>query len=522
MEQITKELNKNFSNKYDFLKLLEVVYDKGAFCCTLTFLYPESIKEVDQQSRAEIFDFLQKFLCLDCKLEVKYKKSFLDEMLVKNEVLEYFKLYNASIFTSINADDIKVDKDVSIVVTLSLPDIFNQYIKTHNIQQKLKEYLEQKFIAEFFVNMIVGEAKIEDDFLQMRKMSIPMPVEKKVKRYEVFEPIVLLGREITPFPEIIREQKGEKQAVILAGKILNITKKEYKSKRAKAKKSDVMNHYYKFDLNDTTGTISCIYFSSLTNEVKLDQLLEGMSYLIQGDIRQNEYGKKSLYVKYINVCKFDGNLAQKEIQKESEKPKIQLKDEYQFIYPKTYYNPEQSKLFDIEYYNDFIMKNKFVVFDVETTGLDASNCEIIEIGACKVEDGVITQVFQSLVKPKNSIPELITKITSIDDDMVKQSPPIAHVLVDFALFCKDCVLSGYNVGFDMGFIKKAGEQVGITFDNRVEDVMVFAREKMIIGNYTLKNVAKHLEVSLNNAHRALNDALATANVLLKLNISQKK
>ena len=74
----------------------------------------------------------------------------------------------------------------------------------------------------------------------------------------------------------------------------------------------------------------------------------------------------------------------------------------------------------------------------------------------------------------------------------------------------------------MGFIKNAGKEMGIVFENRVEDVMIFAREKMVIGNYTLKNVANHLNVSLNNAHRALNDALATANVLLKLNISQKK
>ena len=282
-----------------------------------------------------------------------------------------------------------------------------------------------------------------------------------------------------------------------------------------------MNHYYTFELNDTTASISCIYFSSLSNEVKLDKLLNDMSYLFQGDIRQNQFGKFTYFIRYINTCRFDENLPKQQLQNE-EHIKVELKDEYQFVYPKTYYNPEQSKLFDIEYYNDFIMDNTFVVFDVETTGLDASNCEIIEIGACKVEKGVITKIFQSLVKPKRSIPEMITKITSIDNFMVKDSPPIEQVLVDFALFAKDCVLSGYNVGFDMGFIKNAGKEIGIVFENRVEDVMVFAREKMIIGNYTLKNVANHLNVSLNNAHRALNDALATANVLLKLNISQKK
>lgn len=523
MDTITKELNKFFKNKYDFLQLLDVVYDKGTFCCTLTFLYPETKTEIDAISRNEIYDFLYQYLTLDSKLEIKYKKSFLDEDLIKVAILDYFKNNNASIFTSITKDDICVSKDGSIVVTLRLPDTFNQYIKTHQIQQKLKDYLEQRFIAEFFVNLEIGNKKIENDILNIRKMCLPTPVGKKINRYEVFESAVLLGREISNFPELIKEQRAERQSVILAGKISNINKKEYKSKRAKEKKSDEMNHYYTFELNDTTASISCIYFSSHTNEVKLDQLLNDMSYLFQGDLRQNQYGKLTYFIKFINTCRFDGELARAQLSKQKEDTvKVELKDEYQYVYPKTYYNPEQSKLFDIEYYNDFIMENTFVVFDVETTGLDSSNCEIIEIGACKVEDGVITKIFQSLVKPKHSIPEMITKITSIDNEMVKDSPPIEQVLVDFAYFCKGCVLSGYNVGFDMGFIKKAGSTIGISFENRVEDVMVFAREKMIIGNYTLKNVANHLNVSLNNAHRALNDALATANVLLKLNISQKK
>ena len=521
MDTITKELNKYFSNKYDFLKLLEVVYDKRDFCCTLTFLYPETKNEVDEQSRNEIFGFLQKYLILDSKLEIKYKKSFLDNSLIQTAVMEYFKTHNASIFTNLTNDNISIKKDVSMIVTLSLPELFNEYIKTNQIQQKLKEYLEHQFLAEFFVNLIIGNIKSDDNLLQKRKLGVPTPVAKRIKRYEVFEPAVLLGREISTFPELIREQKSEKQSVILAGKISNINKKEFKSKRAKAKNSDVMNHYYTFELNDTTGTISCIYFSSLSNEVKLDKLFNEMSYLFQGDVRQNRFGKFTYFIRYINVCRFDENLPKQQLQNE-ENIKVELKDEYQFVYPKTYYNPQQSKLFDIEYYNDFIMQNTFVVFDVETTGLDATNCEIIEIGACKVEKGVITKVFQSLVKPKHMIPDMITELTSIDNYMVKDSPPIEQVLVDFALFAKDCVLSGYNVGFDMGFIKNAGKKIGIVFENRVEDAMALAREKMIIGNYTLKNVAKHLDVSLNNAHRALNDALATANVLLKLNISQKK
>lgn len=101
--------------------------------------------------------------------------------------------------------------------------------------------------------------------------------------------------------------------------------------------------------------------------------------------------------------------------------------------------------------------------------------------------------------------------------MVADAPNIKKVVADFILFSKNCVLSGYNVGFDMRFLQNAGKEIDYHFENQVEDAMVYARNKLFLGNYTLKNVAKHLNVSLKEAHRALNDAIATAKVLLALN-----
>ena len=197
-------------------------------------------------------------------------------------------------------------------------------------------------------------------------------------------------------------------------------------------------------------------------------------------------------------------------------------DGYKNVFPQPYFTLTQDNLFDKVCYNELIMNNDIVVFDVETTGLDAESCEIIEIGACKIQKGIITQTFQTLVKPKRPIPDLITRITGIDNEMVKNSLNIGQVISDFIYFSKDCILSGYNVGFDMKFINNAGKEVNYNFTNIVEDTMAHAREKLLLKNFTLKSVAKNLEVSLNNAHRALNDAIATANVLLKLNIIEKK
>jgi DNA polymerase-3 subunit alpha (Gram-positive type) len=156
------------------------------------------------------------------------------------------------------------------------------------------------------------------------------------------------------------------------------------------------------------------------------------------------------------------------------------------------------------------------VFDVETTGLDAETCEIIEIGAVKVSGGRIIEKFQTLVKPKKPISSLITDITGITNEMVADAPKIEGVIKDFCLFTKNTILAGYNVGFDVKFIQNAGREFGIKFQNEVQDVMVLARQKVQCKNYKLLTVVKTLNLTLDNAHRAFFDALATAEVLLEL------
>lgn len=91
-----------------------------------------------------------------------------------------------------------------------------------------------------------------------------------------------------------------------------------------------------------------------------------------------------------------------------------------------------------------------------------------------------------------------------------------EVIKDFFLFAKNAVLAGYNVNFDMKFIEKAANEVGLKFDNEVQDIMVLARQNIHVGNYKLKTVVNSLGIDLVDAHRAYNDAFATAEVLLKL------
>lgn len=159
----------------------------------------------------------------------------------------------------------------------------------------------------------------------------------------------------------------------------------------------------------------------------------------------------------------------------------------------------------------------YVVFDIETTGLNASQDQIIEIGAVRVCDNKITDSFQSFVNPNRPIPFEIKKLTGIDDKDVRGADDITVILRSFLEFAKDSVIVGHNVGFDMGFILEACSKQNIVFNPTVVDTVPLSRNLLQgLKNYKLDTVAKHLEVELLNHHRADQDAGCTAEILIKL------
>ncbi|MGN0408533.1 MAG: PolC-type DNA polymerase III [Bacteroides sp.] len=163
------------------------------------------------------------------------------------------------------------------------------------------------------------------------------------------------------------------------------------------------------------------------------------------------------------------------------------------------------------------LDEKYVVFDIETTGFSAENDRIIEIGAVKIEDGEITGRFSTFVNPEVPIPFKIEKLTSINDAMVLPAPKIEEVLPDFLEFCKDCVVVAHNAEFDTGFIRNKAEKQNLEFNNTVVDTLAIARFLLPnLHNFKLDTLTKHFNVSLNNHHRAVDDAEATAGVFLKM------
>lgn len=171
------------------------------------------------------------------------------------------------------------------------------------------------------------------------------------------------------------------------------------------------------------------------------------------------------------------------------------------------YEPQKRKL----------EEETYVVFDVETTGLSAVYNKIIELAAVKIHKGEEIDRFERFVNPHESISEIITKLTGITDDMVKDAPEIDPVLEDFYAFIGDHTLVAHNASFDMGFLHVNYRKIGRQIPNPVIDTLELGRFLFPeMKSHRLNVLCKKLNISLDNHHRAVYDAEATAQMLWKM------
>lgn len=507
MINIIDILNKKFDNKYNYLKLLNVVYDFTG--CTITFLFPYTIDEIDLQSRKEIENFLQEFLSLKKDLKLKFKKSFLDEKLIVNEIIEFFKLNKKGLIPYISFDNISaVYKDLNVDVKIALNQDVLSLLDDFELKSEIKEFLDKLFIANFNVEITENEDKLPENI----EAEDIIPTSSKARRYNVNVIKPIIGGEIIPKPEYLEDIKKPKQSVILSGFITNKNKKTFIAK--KGKHTGEERTFYTFNLRNNNAIIDCIYFCGKTHEKDMESLQDLTMLLCVGDVKIGLNGKLTYYIKKISLA------SPCEIIEEIRTEDNVVYKHKKVVFPDLLPRSSQTNLFEEKHkYNDFIMNSNIVVFDIETTGLDPETCEITEIGAVKIEHGEITERFSSFAKPKNPIPIEVQELTHITDEMVAFAPRIEDVIQDFYDWSRGCIISGYNiVGFDLKFIKKVANNIGLKFDNDVIDTMIVVRQSGLrTGNYKLGTVVKALGLTLNDAHRAFNDAYATAQVLMELN-----
>ena len=168
--------------------------------------------------------------------------------------------------------------------------------------------------------------------------------------------------------------------------------------------------------------------------------------------------------------------------------------------------------------SDLSIDGEFICFDIETTGLSATNNKITEIGAVRVVNGEIKDSFCTFVNPETNIPPKITELTGITDEMVKDAPSELEAINAFLEFSgKNAVFIAHNAPFDISFIKACCKRHNISFDNIYIDTVPICRAMLNgIKNCKLDTVGKHLGIPEFNHHRASDDARALAYIFIRL------
>lgn len=168
---------------------------------------------------------------------------------------------------------------------------------------------------------------------------------------------------------------------------------------------------------------------------------------------------------------------------------------------------------------DLLTELEYTVIDLETTGFNLPPIDrIIEIGAVRIKNLQIVDEFTTLVNPQKQIPPIVTELTNIKNEDVKMAPKIGRALKEFFKFSANSIIVAYNVAFDFDFIIEASK-LSIGYVPRENTLCAFELSKKLLyflDRYDLDCVCDYFNIKIENRHRALGDAKATALLFLKL------
>lgn len=485
--------------------------------CVLLFLYSNNNKPTDEQKQS-LTKNLQNLTENLCSLKVKFKQSYIDKEVALNLLNEFFQHNLPILLNNFTLNDITLEVSDEINISISCSENQKNIISDNNNLNELQNFIQSNFFEP--VNIVFNTEKqdkklSEEDYQDINANTDLMKClekEQEINIVSVADVEILIGKEITKPPVFIEDiGLDEKEEVSVAGFLTNFLETDFIPKSSKEKGETTTKKKISFTITDTTGSIDIIAFPNDKNLEIYRTLEDNQQVLVNGFV--NVFGnRKSLRINAVSKCNI--LTLERQFVWRKEKPN------YLCVKPEPMHDLVQMDLFSKqknENSNFWNENHSVVVFDFETTGLNADNCQIIEIGAVKVVNGVCVETFSTLVNPNCAIPEEIEKITGISTDMIAFAPTIDLVLPDFYKFTKDSVLSAYNIGFDIKFLQNAGKKLRYNFNNKQIDTLELARNKIpSLHNYKLSTVVKALDIVLEDAHRALNDAVATAKVFIKL------
>ncbi len=384
------------------------------------------------------------------------------------------------------------------------------------ILDEVSAYLQTVYCGSFYGDVRIVERERED----FDPDELPPEEEEyggsAVRVFPVTEFRRLDGADSVPkYATYIADVSGESDDLTVCGAISYIQEREYTKKNEKTGE-EVQKLRYSLTISDGTGSLRATYFPKKATLDKVRALQQG-DWVVLSGANESYGGGISYTAKRINYGRPPEGFVP-EARKGKPVPKA-----YHTVFPEPYADYTQAGLFDEADKPAALKENAFVVFDLETTGLNNQPAmgrmdRIIEIGAVKISGGEISEKFSTFVACPTRLPPEIVSLTGIRDEDLVGAPTIEKVIPDFFRFCDGCFLVGHNVQFDYRFIRYYGEENGYMFDQKQFDTLTLAQELLRgegLSNYKLNTVADHYGFTFNH-HRAFDDALTTAKIFIEL------
>lgn len=495
------EFNRITNGKYEYLRIAKVELQKKPPIASIAFLAPCEMvdKFLAEEDKENITKAAEQLLPKAFEVKVSFLKSYANEEIVKRYVLNFFAEKHPTVLIESSEILTQIVNEV-VYITIKLKSTFYDYFKSVDLETNIINYLSHKICNE--VRLTIEDSKKDINIASDLATEEEITVVARRLRTSDHEKIV--GKDILARARYIVDRRETEENAVYAGEVIDF-------KRNESKKTG--NSYYIFKLNDTTGNLICKAFTKYQGEGVYDQIEIGDQVIVQGKIEPDTFMHDSvLLCRDVSKCKID-------------KSSIILKEElkstpirYVAVTPEPYVDFVQEDLFSSGQEREvvpFLQGKTFVIFDFETTGVDVTD-EVTELGAVKMVDGIITETLNTFVNPHIPIPENITKLTSITDDDVKNAPDMSDVIADFYKFSENAILVGQNVSFDKMFVDKYAKLNGYAFTNRTMDTLAMARKSIVCKNYKLATLCDYFGISLEGAHRAVNDCLATAKLFVEL------
>ncbi len=459
----------------------------------------------------------QKYLPAGMTAKVKIIKRVPDKEGLKTRIYEYMQKSFPAAAAFLEPQNIKVEmltSGANFLVDIAAGE--QTLFTSGKILDEVSRYLSSIYCGSFYGNVRIVEKEAPD----------PSILNELPEDTEESEHVEIRRFPISDYEKIDGCDAPLKSAVYMAdclmedapysvcGTINYIEEIEY-VKHSEATGTDLTKTRFSISLSDGTGILRTTYFPKKATLEKVRKLKVGDKIVISG-VNEDYKGSTSFKAAKINYGTPPEGFTPK-ARKGKPVPKV-----YRTVFPEPYIDYAQAGFFDDLTKPDTLKKNVFVVFDLETTGLNNNPAmgrmdKIIEIGAVKLVNGEMTEKFSSFIACKEKLSNEIINLTGIHDEDLYGAPEVDKVLADFFKFTDGAILVGHNVNFDYRFVNYYGEQNGYMFDKKLYDTLALAQEILRgqLPNYKLNSVADHYGFTFNH-HRAFDDACVTAKVFIEL------